>query len=70
MRPTLLSFFAGIASLANPLDSIFAPIRSEDYLTGPGADLKALKEDQERIGQDFKKAMQTIDDEQVERSAP
>jgi hypothetical protein len=61
-----LSFWSGIASLADPLGEAARSLEADEILSGPESDRAALEGDFHRIGGDFRRAMAEID-EQVSR---
>ena len=58
-----LSFWSGIASLADPLGEAARPLQTDEILSGPEADRVALEGDLQRIGGDFRRAMADVDEQ-------
>ena len=58
-----LSFWSGIASLADPLGEAARSLQTDEILSGPEADRAALEGDLQRIGGDFRRAMAEIDEQ-------
>lgn len=58
-----LSFWSGIASLADPLGEAARPLEADEILSGPESDRVALEGDLHRIGGDFRRVMADIDEQ-------
>ena len=58
-----ISFWAGWATLADPVGEGLAAIESDYYLSGQEEDRQALSGDLRRVGQDFQRAIQIAQDE-------
>ena len=55
-----LSFWSGIASLADPLGEAARPLEADEILSGPESDRVG---DLHRIGGDFRRVMADIDEQ-------